>query len=159
MSYTPTVWQDGDHVTAVKLNKLEQGVDSMSYTPTVWSAGDVVTAEKLNKLEQGVADSGGGGGDLTTATVTFINNSGISFPINGCFAIETGGDEPYVSSSFEYLVKDVEESTATIIIFKGEADLYAVGDYSISTSGDIEDVGDGYYVVTGDCTITFSPKS
>lgn len=26
----------------------------MSYTPTKWNNGDVITAEKLNKLEQGV---------------------------------------------------------------------------------------------------------
>lgn len=69
MSYEPTVWVDGDHVTSAKLNKLEQGVNSMSYTPTVWNAGDVVTAEKLNKLEQGVAEGGGGGVDYPTFTV------------------------------------------------------------------------------------------
>ena len=68
MSYEPTVWQDGDHVTSAKLNKLEQGVNSMSYTPTVWNAGDVVTAEKLNKLEQGVAEGGGGGATFPTFT-------------------------------------------------------------------------------------------
>lgn len=70
MSYEPTVWVDGDHVTSAKLNKLEQGVNSMSYTPTVWNAGDVVTAEKLNKLEQGVAEGGGGGGGLDYPTFT-----------------------------------------------------------------------------------------
>ena len=26
----------------------------MAYTPTTWNDGDVMTAEKLNKLEQGV---------------------------------------------------------------------------------------------------------
>ena len=34
----------------------------MSYTPTVWKDGDVVTSTKLNKLEQGVAAASGGGG-------------------------------------------------------------------------------------------------
>ena len=37
----------------------------MSYTPTVWETGDVVTAEKLNKLELGVQEanqSDGGSG-------------------------------------------------------------------------------------------------
>ncbi len=29
----------------------------MSYTPTVWQTGDTITAEKLNKLEGGVADA------------------------------------------------------------------------------------------------------
>lgn len=31
----------------------------MSYTPTVWNTGDTITAEKLNKLENGVASGGG----------------------------------------------------------------------------------------------------
>lgn len=70
MSYEPTVWVDGDHVTSAKLNKLEQGVNSMSYTPTVWNAGDVVTAEKLNKLEQGVAEGGGISTTFPTFTVS-----------------------------------------------------------------------------------------
>lgn len=74
MSYDPTVWVDGDHVTSAKLNKLEQGVNSMSYTPTVWNAGDVVTAEKLNKLEQGVAEGGGGGGGVLIPNVTTSND-------------------------------------------------------------------------------------
>jgi hypothetical protein len=30
----------------------------MSYTPTNWATGDVITAVKLNKLEQGVAAGG-----------------------------------------------------------------------------------------------------
>lgn len=30
----------------------------MSYTPTTWAAGDTVTAVKLNKLEQGIASGG-----------------------------------------------------------------------------------------------------
>ena len=28
----------------------------MAYTPTTWNNGDLITAEKLNKLEQGVKD-------------------------------------------------------------------------------------------------------
>lgn len=28
----------------------------MSYTPTVWETGDVVSAEKLNNIEQGIAE-------------------------------------------------------------------------------------------------------
>jgi len=36
----------------------------MSYTPTEWNNGDVITAEKLNKLENGVAEGGSGGGVL-----------------------------------------------------------------------------------------------
>lgn len=32
----------------------------MAYTPTVWSNGDVITADKLNKLESGVANEQAG---------------------------------------------------------------------------------------------------
>ena len=31
----------------------------MAYTPTTWNDGDVITAEKMNKLEQGVKDNVG----------------------------------------------------------------------------------------------------
>ena len=34
----------------------------MSYTPTTWVNGDTITAVKLNKIEQGIADAGSGGG-------------------------------------------------------------------------------------------------
>lgn len=29
----------------------------MAYTPTQWNDGDLITAEKMNKLEQGVAEA------------------------------------------------------------------------------------------------------
>lgn len=36
----------------------------MSYTPTVWESGDTITATRLNKIEQGIqsASTSGGGG-------------------------------------------------------------------------------------------------
>lgn len=140
MSYTPTVWQDGDHVTAVKLNKLEQGVDSMSYTPTVWTAGDVVTAEKLNKLEQGVAEGGGGGMDVPTFTVTvgsggtatatcdktYNECKGLCTDNNYantyfCFIAFEGDFSGTVCSEMEYIV---EEDTYVMASFAGIADGY-----------------------------------
>lgn len=47
----------------------------MSYTRTIWVNGDVVTAAKLNKMEQGIADaqnSGGANGFSPVVTVTDI---------------------------------------------------------------------------------------
>ena len=32
----------------------------MGYTPSNWQNGDVITAEKLNKMENGIASAGGG---------------------------------------------------------------------------------------------------
>ena len=153
MSYTPTVWQDGDHVTAAKLNKLEQGVDSMSYTPTVWTAGDVVTAEKLNKLEQGVADSGGGGGDFTTCTVAMTNNySGDDFEV---YVTYLYGDMMYPSADSA----DMDGVDLEIVLYKGEALLRLPNDLdppvTITATGSIEVSRTNAYI-TGDGTITFS---
>lgn len=70
MGYTPTEWVNGDQVTPVKLNAIEQGVLSVNsdYTPTTWVSGDIVTASKLNNIEQGIANAGGGGGGDSFAT-------------------------------------------------------------------------------------------
>ena len=38
----------------------ERGSDDMAYTPTIWNDGDVITAEALNKLERGVANEQAG---------------------------------------------------------------------------------------------------
>ena len=35
----------------------------MSYTPTMWQCGDVITAEKMNKIENGIAECCSGGGE------------------------------------------------------------------------------------------------
>ena len=44
----------------------------MAYTPTNWQNGDVITADKLNKLENGVASAGGGSEELLV-TFTIVN--------------------------------------------------------------------------------------
>lgn len=38
----------------------ERGSADMAYTPTIWNDGDVITAEALNKLERGVANEQAG---------------------------------------------------------------------------------------------------
>lgn len=42
----------------------------MAYEPTVWKNGDVITAEKLNKLENGVGDSGDEESNVVTVLFT-----------------------------------------------------------------------------------------
>ena len=148
MSYEPTVWVDGDHVTSAKLNKLEQGVNSMSYTPTVWNAGDVVTAEKLNKLEQGVVE-GGGGGDLSTAevTVTLASQCGLYVPcvISGEY------------NTANFIIR--ESGTYQIVLYKGEAfgmGIHRGGDaVDITVTGNAEAEDEEVYI-TGDCTLSVS---
>ena len=55
----------------------------MAYTPTTWNDGDLITAEKLNKLEQGVqneqvgpAGANGAAAGFGTPTATVDANTG-----------------------------------------------------------------------------------
>ena len=41
----------------------------MAYSPTTWNQGDLITAEKLNKLEEGVANNTGKDGISPTITI------------------------------------------------------------------------------------------
>lgn len=150
MSYDPTVWVDGDHVTSEKLNKLEQGVNSMSYTPTVWNAGDVVTAEKLNKLEQGVADSGGGSSDFSTAEVQISNKKRVSV---SC-AIPIVETEYNVADALLDIEADLDNRPYEVILYKGTAFLI-IDSEDVSVTGDIV-IGDDGITVTGNGTITIN---
>ena len=47
----------------------------MSYEPTTWKSGDTVTSAKLNKMEQGIANAGGGGALVVTATEGTLNKT------------------------------------------------------------------------------------
>ena len=66
MAYTPTTWNDGDVMTAEKLNKLEQGVKNEQVGPA-GPAGAVGPAgpagAKGEKGDQGVAGPKGDKGD------------------------------------------------------------------------------------------------
>lgn len=57
----------------------------MAYTPTVWSDGDTITAEKLNKLEQGVSNEqvGPSGADGATFTPSVSSDGVLSFTNDG----------------------------------------------------------------------------
>lgn len=69
MAYTPTTWNDGDVMTAEKLNKLEQGVKNEQVGPAgpagpVGPAGPAgAKGEKGEKGDQGVAGPKGDKGD------------------------------------------------------------------------------------------------
>lgn len=58
MSYVKTEWDNGDIITAEKLNNAEIGIEeiNMSYEKQTWSNGEVITAEKLNHIEDGIAN-------------------------------------------------------------------------------------------------------
>lgn len=161
MSYEPTVWVDGDHVTSAKLNKLEQGVNSMSYTPTMWNAGDVVTAEKLNKLEQGVAEGGGGGGgEYPTVTVNIDAEKlycslsfGEEYEVNALYDYGT-----YYTYSYNFTDEQLSETTAEFLMIGESFALYPYADFDLPDGVTV--TGSATYddethtiTVTGDCSI------
>lgn len=69
MAYTPTTWNDGDVMTAEKMNKLEQGVKNEQVGPAgpagaVGPAGPAgAKGEKGEKGDPGVAGPKGDKGD------------------------------------------------------------------------------------------------
>lgn len=39
--YTPTVWQDGDAITAEKLNKIENRIEEIQNMQRVWDRNNI----------------------------------------------------------------------------------------------------------------------
>lgn len=155
MSYEPTEWQCGDSVTADRMNKMERGIADMNseYIPNEWSCGDVITADKLNHMEQGIANGGGGGGssDFSTAEVTVVSNElhniKIAAPcLNRGYVIPI--DETMQTTNFTAVLG---ENGCVVQLYGND-----FATVNVALSGGIADMGDGYYAVTGDCTITIS---
>ena len=136
----------------------------MSYDKNTWAKGDVITANKLNHIEDGIANaSGGGGGDITEASVTiksvknYADPSGMHYEIavEGLVYIQDGEiiASP-ISTGFQTL-------TYEALLYQGSCIIAIYSDYrelTFEVSGDAtyEAQGpDGAEVtITGDCEIT-----
>lgn len=113
-----------------------------------------------------IAQSGGGGGDesdLTTATVTFINNISDSPTAYGAFVYSDEYEGEVTNHSNGLMPIETQQTVvATVILYKGEAsiDLTEVGQTqgaTISASGDATVKMGLFLLVTGDATVTISP--
>ena len=97
--------------------------------------------------------SGGGGGssDFTTATVTVAAEPGASFYLYMPFTFDSEERTGLLSSGI------TESGTYTTPLYKGllGCPITIGSDYSIQTSGDIQNVGE-FFLITGDGTITIS---
>ena len=102
---------------------------------------------------------GGGGGDLSTATLTIVNNMSESEAIfKGSFAF---GDGEESASYYEDYASPGTQKDASVILYKG----YGVirldqnpSTVNVTLDGDITTTGEGMYMVTGDCTLTVADK-
>ncbi len=101
---------------------------------------DIVIARKLS------GGGGGGSSDFSTATVTAT----YGHTIEGAFYANFPPEAPIEGATiYQNSMSD------TLILYKG-ASLISIDDPVQSISGNIQDMGGGRYVVTGDCTITFA---
>lgn len=98
--------------------------------------------------------AGGGGGDLTTATLTLNGSAYIQAPM--CQDIrESGAPIDYALIPFN---DEYSSGSYIMALYKGAAIIMlTMHDGTITTSGDIQNISNGVYLVTGDCTITVAP--
>ena len=115
--------------------------------------GDTIYAAVKKALEDANGSSGGGGGssDLTTAHVTI---TGTRFGVTGngfqvCTCIEQEG----ISSTFPSPMGEGMSIEFDAVLYKGGAALMTEVTVT-ATSGAIQQLGEGAYLITGDCSIT-----
>lgn len=133
----------------------------MAYTPTVWANGDVITADKLNKLENGVANEqvgpagpAGSAATVTVGTVTTgnagteasVTNSGTESAAVLNFVIPKGADgKDGAPKNYEYSGADLSavfDSAAALhtAVAAGDFSRIRIGDYwPITVSGNYTD--------------------
>lgn len=153
MAYEKHDWVCGEVLNEAKMNNIERGLADMdeTYVPTEWKCGDTITAEKMNKIEDELAylSENCGGGDYSTAEVRvdIWDRSLIYLPV-------------LASSPDAMLVKQCNSSTRgtteIVQLYKGQAVAASqIGvNSSVNITGDIQNIGLGQFLITGDGTIT-----
>ena len=96
-------------------------------------------------------EGSGGSGDFSTATLTYSNNGNpAAFDLKAPIIADLGGTEALAFA--EGFTAGSTLQTVTVGLYKGLAYVY-IGNELDSMTGDIEEDEDGYYFITGDCTI------
>ena len=126
---------------------------------------DALTHNALSKKTYTNGDwadaEGGGGGDLSTATMTIVNNRSDDLDmvsLSGSFAL-TNGEES--ASFYEISVTKGTPVEASVILYKGKGAMFLdvnPSTINVTLDGDITSIGEGVYLVTGDCTLTVADK-
>lgn len=106
------------------------------------------TCETTGYIAGEAVDFSGGGGssDFSTAEVTLAGDT-----IDAClpYCMDQGGITGVFVARQSY-----HPGTYEIALWKGAAVIEIYNQATPTTSGDIEDLGGGMYMITGDCTIT-----
>lgn len=104
---------------------------------------DIAIAEKL-------AGGGGGGGssDFSTATITVVGKLNAAIP----YVMTTEMGAPFDTL---VSVQQTIQGGVQVPLYKGALIIEILVD-GVTVSGNIENLGDSMYLITGDCTITVS---
>lgn len=158
-----TVWvceQDGE--TPVAPSNPSEGDCFVVYaTDEAVLSNTPTSAKSYSNGEWVDAEGGGGGGDLTTATMTIVNNRSDDLqmvPLNGSFALADGEES---ASFYEVSATKGTPIEASVILYKGKGAVFlnvSPSTINVTLDGDITSIGDGMYSVTGDCTLTVADK-
>lgn len=127
----------------------EIGYDSQNETGEM----SVIGANGETIWESG--EGGGGSSDLSTATLTINNIDGPDAKFDVAL-INTRG---FSSGGVPHAPLQGDTETVNVILFEGAAMLNIENrpeNLNITISGNIEDIGNNSYVITGDCTITLT---
>ena len=88
--------------------------------------------------------------DFSTAQMTVSTITGS--PYNWSFSVAVAADEP-INGAVVATIVPANVGTFEIVLYKGAQFIFLNSDYVHDISGDIT-YDDGYYKVTGDCTVT-----
>lgn len=133
--------------TAAKSGSITAAIDALN---DALAGSDQPQAKTIEAAVRLLGDHiGGGGGDFTTAKAT-IQNGGQA-PIFLSCAL----DSEQMTASMPLIMPSAAPVEYTAILYKGKAVLGVQGG-TVTSSGSIEDAGQGMYLITGDCTVTVS---
>lgn len=128
---------------------VEVGYDNEDYS---------VDKAQIVEKDGTVHELGGGGGssDFSTAILT-VTNSGETMTevsMNGVFLKENPN---LLGNYIDVLGAGVEggnTATETMVLYNGEVHILIDAEEIVSSSGNLTDMGDGKFKVTGDCSVT-----
>ena len=131
----------------------------MSYTPNTWVDGDVITALKMNALEQAVAAGGGGSSDLGTAAITVTISSNTEPWLAEPYPIQIISDTLIpmmgIINDDTYDIVLYQGSAPLYVFTEDPITVYSGAFEVLSSTSDPE--SGGYYSeceITGDCSFT-----
>ena len=116
--------------------------------------------EMYNKVTVNV-EGGGGSSDFSTAEVTLINNyEGVEISL----IAPTYVDSEEISTSINYITAQPNETiTQNAFLYKNSCfaeikgfEMLVDPEPLVTVSGNVVYEGDGFFTITGDCTITIS---